>query len=1478
MVCPIKDANWHTVNNKHGKAAANAVALFFGTDAFQKWYGSTSIPMVVDGEYIYNSKGELITVSSIIDKYTQSVGKEKTAPKAPTRTATSVNNVIGQTFEQVILHFKSVKDSYAKDSPEAKFIDALDSNSSLFKGATIKLLNDSGTAAYYDSEENAIYVYSGLLEKADDALLNRVLLHELVHVTTMAPFTKVANFISTRNINIRSLSDTEVVEMALANKVITEKEAKFVLTSTALWAKATLTSKKFEAAKNLYGLKDTKEFVAEMMSNPQFYKFLRDNEESIFIRFWKNVLQLFGIKMDIDTPSFDSFMTQILEQTQSSMKEGFVKNIVPDDNRSYIKLDEVSNKFSDIVLAVDESHYLDGARTPYDRLTNWIKKTFSANPSDLGDAIYEKKAEEIYRSLGVDKANTIKIKNFLGAEETYTFQQLVDKQKIDQNTAIAYGNIAHLMIERAIRIATSLPIDGINAKIEELRKAKPDQNAIDLSRMQWLGNIAVLGPLFRRLGLNFTDQTLANEAIRDKMKSEVPVASKLLGVATKIDMLVQHADEAVSIFDWKTGNSFFKDEMTTLIMKYSSGYFQANDSRINKSKLEIILRAMMIKESFPDVKFREMAVVHLDKQGADRILQADFEVFLPMVEAFVKAERPAVYQEMVDKGLFNPRAYKSSSRPAIELDAATEGAKSTEEQLQYAEQALMSLTASRDLSTLGVDSDTKQTAADLTLAVLEKQSGKPISPSADASPMGTVKRWIGNIYSTGNPLVQSFIQYFTKAKDKAYEEIDKLFAEEEEKLQAVMDEYYDQHPGAKFKNKIVSGITWHKEDGSGVFDFMWEFVESIDEPGWYTRVITEKDVEQGRFTKAQYEYNKFQRENIQKYYKEVMGAPVLGTKSRAELENKPISLPANFAPRAFITRDDIIERHGVMSRKMVDYQSKRYLSTFMESELYGKKDNVALPLKYIGNPSIIGSQNHTFNSQSSFRLFMTNLIMKKHLDPAYSVGQGVKGVLDLQGARAHSDPDYYKTTRDFVNDLIKAQIQNIDNQVSYTRKDIKIGNRTLNISKSLDLLRNFVSSSTMWLQPWAGAFNTLLIMTLNTKAAIVGSLGKNAYKDFGASDLAFGMKEWTTSIAKGDKSKLMAIAKSLRYLPNNYDYAAHSSKMLSSKHTMVSKDKFYIFHSIGEDMGQLSLMAAMLHYQKNPKTGKSMWEEYDDNGVWQGGVRGVSEAGEVITGLTSEEVTSMKRVSQKIHGGYRDSERTALEMSALGRWALQFKKYLPAIFESVWTTAYTDASQGEWVKREPVEGTLFDKAGNPVFKEITLEDGTVVKEDIYEWHARLQEGRVNTIVGIIMQLVGMKNDPNYSLGSLGSLQKKNLTDLAVAAGFMTLVFLGMASAFDDDDEDSKIYRKFARYREDISQGMHPMDLIRSVQQPFVALTKFKQSLEAFGTFMVEGVIQDKRTQEGRYPGAAQLMKTFPITSSIENLKAYGEDYFEMSLH
>lgn len=1477
MVCPIKDANWHTINNKHGKAAANAVALFFGTDAFQKWYGSTSIPMIVDGEYIYNNKGESMTVSSIISKY-QTTKTETTKAPTPVRSSNiSTTNVIGQTFTQVVDHLKSIKNSYAKDSPEAKFIDALDSNSNLFKGATIKLLNDPNSAAYYDSTENAIYIYSGLLEKTDDATLNRVLLHELVHVATMAPFTKISNYIRQTGTDPLDFTEGEMVEKALAAKAITAKEAKFVLTTMSLWYKASLTSKRFEAAKNMYGLTDPREFVAEMVSNPQFYKFLRDNEESIFTKFWKNVLEFFGIKMDIESPSFDSFMTQIIEQAKVSMEEGFVKDTF-EEAKSYIKLDEISNKFSDIVLAVDESHYLDGARTPYDRLTNWIKKTFSANPADLGDAIYEKKAEEIYRSLGVDKSNTIKIKNFLGTEETYTFQQLVDKQKIDQNTAIAYGNIAHLMIERAIRIATSLPIDGINNKIEELRKAKPDQNAIDLSRMQWLGNISVLGPLFRRLGLNFTDQTLATEAARDKMKSEVPVASKLLGVATKIDMLVQHADEAVSIFDWKTGTSFFKDEMTSLIMKYSSGYFQANDSRVNKSKLEIILRAMMIKESFPEVKFREMAVVHLDRQGADRILPADFEMFIPMVEAYVKAERPAVYQEMKDKGLFNPADYRSSSRASVELDAATEGAKSVEEQVQYAEQALMSLTASRDLNTVALDSDAKQTAADLTLAVLEKTKGKSVSPSVDDTPMGNVKRWIGNIYSTGNPLVQAFIQYFTKAKDKAYKELDKLFAEEDQKLKAVVDEYYDKNPGAKLANKLVNGITWHKEDGTGLFDFMWEFVESIDEPGWYTRIITEKDVQQGRFTQAQYEYNKFQREKMQQYYKEVMGASVLGTKTRAELENKPMVLPANFAPRSFITRDDIIERHGAMSRKMLDYQSKRYLSTFMENELYGKKDNVALPLKYIGNPSIIGSQNHTFNSQSSFRLFMTNLIMKKHLDPAYSVGQGVKGILDLQGARAHADPDHYKTTRDFVNDLIKAQIQNIDNEVSYTRKDIKIGKKTVNIQKTFDLLRNFVSSSTMWLQPASGAFNTLLIMTLNTKAAVSGSLGSNAYKDFGAKDLAFGMKEWAASIRKGDNSKLMQIAKSLRYLPNNYDYAAHSSKMLSSKHTMVSKDKLYMFHSIGEDMGQLSLLAAMLHHQKNPKTGKSMWEEYDDNGVWQGGVRGVSEAGEIITGLTSEEITNMKRVSQKIHGGYRDSERTALEMGALGRWALQFKKYLPAIFESIWTTAYTDASQGEWVKREAVEGTLFDKAGNPVFKEITLEDGTVVKEDIYEWHARLQEGRLNTLIGIIMQLVGMKNDPNYTLGSLGAAQKKNLIDLSVAASFMTLIFLGMASGFDDDDEDSKIYRKFARYREDISQGMWPMDLIRSVQQPFVALTKFKQSLEAFGTFMVEGVIQDKRTQEGRYPGAAQLMRTFPITSSIENASDYSDEYFELSLH
>jgi hypothetical protein len=75
-----------------------------------------------------------------------------------------------------------------------------------------------------------------------------------------------------------------------------------------------------------------------------------------------------------------------------------------------------------------------------------------------------------------------------------------------------------------------------------------------------------------------------------------------------------------------------------------------------------------------------------------------------------------------------------------------------------------------------------------------------------------------------------------------------------------------------------------------------------------------------------------------------------------------------------------------------------------------------------------------------------------------------------------------------------------------------------------------------------------------------------------------------------------------------------------------------------------------------------------------------------------------------------------------------------------------------------------------------------------------------------------------------------------------------------------------------------MDLIRSVQSPFVALTKAKQTLESVGLFFVDGVLKGKTTQDGDMPGAAGLWKAFPIGSAYYDITQYADEFDEFSLH
>jgi hypothetical protein len=107
----------------------------------------------------------------------------------------------------------------------------------------------------------------------------------------------------------------------------------------------------------------------------------------------------------------------------------------------------------------------------------------------------------------------------------------------------------------------------------------------------------------------------------------------------------------------------------------------------------------------------------------------------------------------------------------------------------------------------------------------------------------------------------------------------------------------------------------------------------------------------------------------------------------------------------------------------------------------------------------------------------------------------------------------------------------------------------------------------------------------------------------------------------------------------------------------------YSFQRGGEKYLQTSTMiASMLHDKVTTKDGKSisMWEAFDDKGVWKEELMGYSLTEDMIIKTTNK----VQRINQMIHGRYSAKDAASLSQYSLFRMAFQFKKWIPAAVES----------------------------------------------------------------------------------------------------------------------------------------------------------------------------------------------------------------------
>ena len=730
------------------------------------------------------------------------------------------------------------------------------------------------------------------------------------------------------------------------------------------------------------------------------------------------------------------------------------------------------------------------------------------------------------------------------------------------------------------------------------------------------------------------------------------------------------------------------------------------------------------------------------------------------------------------------------------------------------------------------------------------------------------KRWFGNLYDIKNSRVKLFGRNLFKAKTQARFELQALNDEHDKKFKPVLEEYKQKNA---LSNTLMRGVKY-----KDLYGFMWVYRNIEGKTGWYA--VTEKDAKWNELTAAQKEYSSWYRITMAEQYKETMSQIISETKTgkaitKAELMGKPKSLEADFIPRPPIKAEEVMEREktGFFSKKHAKYQLNRVASNYLDVFQYGnpleERPNYGVPVRFMGHETQIADENHTFSTEVAFKAFMQNIVMKRHMDNIVYQGEALKNYLALK--KDSKNQPILSNTISFVEDMMDLHVLNRQREMRFTSKPIKLPfknskgeNIEVNQDKILRGLKAWTSAASMWLKPVAGTFNHGLIQILNNKDAIKGSVAKRLgipidEIDFTFSDLQKGEAlylQLVKDMMLGDveNNKLWNLARKFNYLTDNYDYTVKNRDLKAPKSKLLDKSNLYIFHQIGEDHGTYALLAAQLLHRKHSITGKSIYDSYDNKGNWIGPKRGKIKLAdgsiEDLTELDDREIMHLKRVSQRIHGSYRQDERSAMELYALGHWVLQFKKYFPQILNNIFQGRYNDVSLGRYVEIEKKGG-----------------------ESIFEYQERINEGRLWIMLKVFATFAKMRTDSTYKWSNLSGEQKQHVVEVLVT-GTMIMTWLAGSSFIDDDDKfwNSQAGQRLTRLlSEDITQGYNPVDILRNIQSQSIVLPRLFQTTEALIDFTLNGVIRGERTQDKhRLPGESMLRKVIPGFSTLAELERY----------
>lgn len=1083
----------------------------------------------------------------------------------------------------------------------------------------------------------------------------------------------------------------------------------------------------------------------------------------------------------------------------------------------------------------------------------------------------------------------------------------------------AKGDLFHLIIHNTIT-----PSEETTSKINTLINTY----GFTVGEYEWIMEHAldIVAKTGTDYVTKFEKSWILNPKAIDKIHTEVKIGSEILGIMGTMDMFIDHSNNVYSIYDLKTGSKFNRATEMDMFKYGSTATEDIFDTPRNRAKLQLMWYALLVKIENPDAKFDSLEVLAIRNKytifEADSLARVNTQAYLEMLQKYIKNEMPAEYARLEKEvphfsKLFTHTEY-TSNKPVQNRWGTTDPGAVLHLNMMRLQSIMLRHSSLRsgkiDAKELSREeqAEVKQLMSD----IIQLKQLPGIDTTAWTNDIQWMDSWLGSASASTNPFIQLYYHALTEQSQKARNEYQLWNAKFKTLLSNLL-----KSKGITLAARKIGGI-----DKLDLYKNILIRTTTPSGENILRFILEEEDaVQWNKLTKEEKAFAKFCTESVGRFFdnnKATSIDPVTG--ERIALANKvvtrgvvngvesnitnldlfnrvgtnnPRALPfqyyEGFLPKIAPTAADIQAKHGLLSKEMLAYLKNKYSTNYFEAVYDGWASNTeAIPFRGLGNEHINASGEYSLDVDLIMNTFMQQTFYKQHLDEVYSYAHGIAAYLHLK-----EDPTLeFTNTRATLEDMVQLHLLNrTSDSESLSSRPIRSsgpgGYKQISFTKVGKSIKSFFRGTTMWLRVDSGIRNAMFAYLYTLKEGVVSDVDSlvskglnNNNADFSTADIAKGMAQASSLIIgdqlkkltgthKHDNSsenhKIWLLMQKFGYLPDSYDWYVNPNMLLTESNTLFNERTLTLFHSMPEEILSTSIFIAQMKAMKT-NDGKNMLDHYqvitekDKDGIEFTTVKWVGPESLGRGELDTREINNLKYLYERMHGGYRQTERVRAEYYIFGQLFLQLKKFFPSILKNVFASKGLRGAQGKYV----------------------MENGKRV------WKPEIVEGRIKFIVGMILDYLGVlskKGDKKsflnkylgfdtsetYQWKNLSTDQKRTVRDFVITMGTGLLMLMGFAKHWDDDDESSTKKMAYSILR-DYTGQWNPLELAKNTKNLLVPVS-FERSWKlmengstAFlSTIMYYGFDDESyANKQGDIAAYREVLKQFPVISGLESMNRW----------